>query len=683
MKNIIKKLFYIVFFKNLTLIKNKVIHQTTNLKELSAFFIIKSFLLISKLLPIPIDIKNKSYGIKKIPTRIYKNCQKYFLLFFINIFTVYLKHEKKIFFFLMSCIFVFSLFILVRHNLTNLHPQILQETLAPNSSQILNNLLLTREIKLPQEVEEIIIAYFFPFCSILMLCSIAFLMFDYTEYYPFDESFAEICLIFFLQIYTKNFIEDTQEEIIEVYSQLDEEFDATWDFQTKFWFAMFFLGTKNFWFVDFHHYWPMLKKRESTHGEAGWFFQAWHKYTTWNLRVRDPNWKFYQFSYPFPSMEEKHYNENFLIELTNIYNQYLKVILFKVHPFLINFENSIILFFILCFFFFIITTLLVDIYLSTITTYFTEQITYTIYRPFLDNYFYNWRRIFFKLFQTKSTNFLIRDPYLSQYLDLFYFIPDEENDNASLFESIFHAPLEELFPTMTGFIEDTLLDESDEEMDEIDSSTLNTISPSHTDTISFMYFLTLIFCTFLFFEWNRRNPIFFSGKTNFFHLPKYIPLNEISVYSWLFQKTQLSPLFHYLNWPGWKIYISKQFLIEIISNFYPILLQKKIKNNKILLKTYWNKMFFETFPPLIFKITYYQKIKGAIKRKNRHIKNKIIWFGKGLIEFFLTTTILPRFRFKRIKNKTPKRNVKKILLTLKQNRLFLLRKESYKKIIKK
>lgn len=681
MKNIIKKLFYLVFFKKLTLIKNKVMKQTNTFKEISSFLFIKSFLLISKILPIAIDTNNKSLRTKNIAKIIYKKCQKYFLLFFINIFTLYMKYEKKIFFLCLTCIGIFSLFIFIRQNITLWSPLLLNQNIAPNTSHIIEHWFIFADSAILKQCEEFIIGYFFPFCSILLFLALLLITYDLAEYFFFDDSFVEICLIYFLQIYTKNFLEDTQEEIIENYTALDDEFDDQWDMHIQIWLGIFFLTTKKFWFVDFHHYWPMLKKRENAQGDEFFFFQGIFNYTKCNLRIRDPNWKFYQNFYPFPNMEEKHYDENFLVDLTTLYNYYIKVILFKWHPIFVNFESLLLVFFFFCFFFFLISTLLIDIYLSTISNFLSEQMTYTMYRPFLDQYFYNWNRLMIKIFPTKQPNFLIRDPFLSQYLDLFYFIPDEEQDEPSLFDHIFDRPFLNAIPTIAD-INDQIFDEDDEsDADEYDQ--LNTIRPSVTETISFTYFLLLLFFSFLFFELNRQNPIYFSGKTNFLDLPKLLPLTNNNVYSWLFQQQQLSPLFHYLNWTGWNFYLIKLFVIDTSSSFYNNFILVKKNQKQIFSRNYWNTITFEKIPPLIEGITYKQKLKGALKRKKKFIKSKIIWFGKGLIEFFLTTTIRPRFRFKRDPIPFEQFHKKKILLTFKQNRLFLLRKESYKQIFKK
>lgn len=361
------------------------------------------------------------------------------------------------------------------------------------------------------------------------------------------------------------------------------------------------------------------------------------------------------------------------------------------------------LFFFFLALFFIFLDLIIQPYFQYITHYYFEQLTYTLYRPFLDQYFYSWSKIMINIIQTKNPNFLIKDPYYSQYLDWFKFLPDPDFIDTSIGEKVFNAS-GNYFPNLATIDN---WDAEDEDLNEI----INPITP---DYIKETRVTGIIFISFIIFEICRRNPIFITGRLHEFYILENIflikilyitydnmnqeinsfltlpkiglnPLTNNTEYSWLFQKLQISPLYHYLNWPGWYFIIPKFFFNK---SWYNIIIQnKKLYKKPILyfLKkqyyiNYWkNFRFYQLYRP-ISQINWIKKLKRYLRIKKKNFKHAIIWFGKGIIEFFLTTTILPRFRFKRKKLKyTNLRIVKQILLMSKQKRVFFLRKESFKK----
>jgi hypothetical protein len=589
---------------------------------------------------------------------------KLVLLILINICTIYLKIEKKLFIILLLLIIPSLLFLFCRHYIHILFPDLLHYYLSPNSAQILKKIIpININTTILYYIEEFIIGYIFSIGGCCLLYGLWWLNLDLFDYNPTEESFTEMCLMLLLQIYSKNFLEDTQEEIITTYIPLADEFQEEWDSKSFMWFCIFLFFTQQLWTIDLFHFWPRLRRRENAEFEENFGLSLLKKSTFKNY---DSNMEFYKQFYPLVSYSDDKYGENYLFHMSDVYNEYIKVCFFKITPFLENYYSFIFVIFFCIFLCFIFLNLIIDPYFKNITSIYIEQITYTMYRPFLDQYFYNWYRIFINISQTETPNFFSKTPYKSQYLDLFKFIPDQEQIQISFFEKVFNSSFN-YFPNIEMI--DDWLSEDDETIENI-----NNIAPKQNQETNFFFILCL---SIIFVEIFRRNPFIISGKINE-KLPILLPLSNLNIYSWLLQQHQTSSIFTYLNWPGWLLFKTKFWLYH--SN--QTLLFKTPINLPKYFTQYWLTILKKT-PYLIKQTTFQQKITCYFKKKKKNIKHSIIWFGKGLIEFFLTTTIFPQFRFKRPPKKKLPYIVKKLLISYKQNRVFLLRKISFNKIFGK
>ncbi len=672
-KSFLNKIFFNQVFNKIKLISNKTQDSTKKIKDLFSFIFLKSLLSIHNPTIKTIEVNNKTVTktpLQYIINKIYKFIYKCILLFLINFFTLYLKLEKKIFFFLVSIIIPSSIFLLIRHYAHLCIPEILHEYLAPNTAQLLQNIYPFSLIDNYGIFENLLITYIFPLSGFFMLYIVCWLNLDLFDYNPTEESFCEMSLLTLLQIYSKNFLEDTQEELINTYIPLEDEYQAEWDNKVYIWFYLFILISQQVWTVDFHSYWPILPKRENAVLEDTLILRKLAKYTDKNL---DPNMDLYGKMLPVVSYEEEDYGENIIFHLTDVYNEYIKIVLFKLHPYLQSLETFFYIFFFIIFLLFLFLNLLMTSYFKQITAIYFEQLTYTIYRPFLDQYFYSWYRLFFNIAQTKNQTFLIRNSYRSQYLDLFKFLPDTEQMQTSFFEKVFNSNFN-YYPTI-----ETLDDISFDEENLIEP--INPIVPNKYQQVNLFF---LILGSFFVMDVLRKNPLFFSNRYHE-NLPFFIPLSHINHYSWLFQTIQTSPTSFYLDWIGWIFLTPKLKLVQTYLDFSNHKLLKK-KNwrlkNRLYKLNYWEQ-FDSKLPYQIAQISIKDHFRIYLEKKKFRTKQSIIWFGKGLIEFFLTTTILPRFRFKRNRKKIKPFYVKKILIAFKQKRKFFLRKNSFLNTFKK
>ena len=634
-----KQKFINKFFTDLKLIKQKptIVPTSSSIKEISSFFFIKILLNAFNLTPKTIEAEITNKTKTSLITKSFFFCYKIILLIFINILTICLKIQKYIFYIFIFIVILLSCFLLLKHYPHTFASSLLKEYRIPNTSQLLLHILPnTVSQSIINIIELLCVTYIFPIASFCMFYLIYWLYFELSEAFDDQDSFCETALLFLLQIYTKNFVEDTQEEIINTYIPIENTYHIEWDNVIFMWLATFMLLTPKLWAIDTHHYWPYLRKRNPSQFEDSFFLRH---LSNFDRGKKDPNMLFYK---PFVTLEShdgEDYEDNYFFNLTELYNDYLKIIFFKIHPLLETLIPYLYFFFFCIFFFFMVLNLIIEPYFKFITTFFFENFTYKIYRPFLDQYFYTWYRLMINIPKTKNQTLLIKDPILSQYLDIFKFLPDLDHENESFFENIFSTDFY-YYPVLTT-IEEAAIEESDP------VEILHPLSPQKTQETNFLFILLI---SILVIESTRQNPLFFS-KYLHENLYLFTPLTSIKTYNWLFQYQQISPIYNYLNWPGWDFFFPKLPLLFSLSKSIETttIIIEKYKHNKYHLMTQYFHLFYTKFPiDIITNITKTQKLKGYFIKKKNSIKSTIIWFSKGTVEFFLRTTILPKFRFKKL-----------------------------------
>jgi hypothetical protein len=653
--NIKKKILFFSFFKfNTNLILNKNF-QTINkkclkIKEFLSLTIIKYLLKKQTIFHWKYlketfnNISNKSFS------KFYHFC----LLFSINFCTLLLKIRNKIFpIFLFLTLPILPCLLIQKYKYL-ICPDIYKKHLAPNTSQLLEY------FNIAPEIQNLLITYLLPLSAFVWIFVIYYLFFFAAVHQPY-ESFIEIILIYLLKIYWKDFLEEIQEESLETIIMVDEAYDKSFFGWTIVLF--YFAWSKELLYNNFHFRTVTLKKRESLSEEHYWInYFSINDYT--KIKNSGPNYhilKYISTLYDRKSQGDYLQTNQFF----DFYYYYFKGINFSLHRYHEYFFNIGISIFIFLLLISIIIHALIWPYRSYMSKIHFDKFSYNYFRPFLDEYLYRWHRIFIKMPINKET-FLIQDPQNSQYLDFFFFIPDFENDQPSIFEKFYNKQTYE--PILIEL----------EPKDDIEYEDLYPYIPEHefprSNLKGLVLSLFIISGVWLFLECVRQDP-FFHGTTHqgFKHLiiqPKTIQL------PWLFQRLQISSLDWFLQWPGWFL-INYTFLKTLTFSIST----KKINNinpNVFMysLNTY-NQL--KNYIPLYKKTSFFGKQYLLLQRLKNICHQKTLILSRNIFEFIMQT-IIPTFKLPPINKDLSEIQVKQIISkNIKLYYIYIFRNNLWKK----